>query len=54
MHIDRFAIAEAQPVLTPRERARCLGCEDCTGRCWSVLELDLLPDTVLHPRTKRA
>ncbi|MFN4099629.1 MAG: hypothetical protein ACK4GT_07620 [Pararhodobacter sp.] len=54
MLIDRFALAAAQPVLNPRERPRCLGCADCTGTCWSLLELDLLPDTVLHPRTRRA
>ncbi len=33
----------------PRPIRDCLGCRDCTGLCWSVIELHRIPDAVLHP-----
>ena len=53
MPIERSALDATRHRLTQKE-ATCLGCADCTGACWSLLELSRLPETVLHPRTPRA
>ncbi|PTX01601.1 hypothetical protein [Pararhodobacter aggregans] len=51
MPVERSALQAPRP---PRSDAACLGCADCAGLCWSLLELSRLPETVLHPRTHRA
>ena len=54
MPIERYALDAPRLIRSANERAQCLGCADCTGLCWSILELSRLPQTVLHPRTPRA
>jgi hypothetical protein len=51
MPVERFAL---QAPRVPRKDSACLGCADCTGLCWSLLELSRLPDWVLHPRNPSA
>ncbi|XDA99131.1 hypothetical protein AB1M95_04275 [Sulfitobacter sp. LCG007] len=36
----------AAPMTLPRPD--CLGCRDCKGTCRDVIELSVVPDTVLH------
>ncbi|WP_334191560.1 hypothetical protein [Pararhodobacter sp.] len=51
MPVERSAL---QASGKPLGNGACLGCADCAGLCWSLLELSRLPETVLHPRTNRA
>lgn len=54
MQILRLAFDTARPARPLADPALCLGCPDCAGRCLSLLELDRLPEMVLHPRARRA
>jgi hypothetical protein len=49
MPIERTVIDTARRQSRRDDIEPCLGCPDCGGTCWSVIELDLLPRMVLHP-----
>ena len=51
MPVERTALDAKRHALKP---GSCLGCPDCTGHCWSLLELNRLPETVLHTRKPSA
>lgn len=54
MPIERFVLDALRRPESPETSALCLQCPDCAGTCWSILELDRLPEWVLHPRNPRA
>lgn len=54
MPTERPRMDAARPARPPALSPLCLDCPDCAGWCWSVIELDRLPEMVLHPRTRRA
>lgn len=41
----------AAPTTLPHPVRDCLGCRNCAGLCWSLLELHRIPDAVLRNKT---
>jgi len=55
MPIERTAHFPQPQTRQRADRPACLDCPMCAGLCWSLAELDRLPEVVLHSdRTVRA
>lgn len=46
MQIERKTIDAA--ARAPHKPGACLGCPDCTGPCWSLVQFLRLPEIVLN------
>jgi hypothetical protein len=54
MPIERRALATEPADIPTDHRALCLDCPSCAGLCWSLAELERLPETILNSqRTAR-
>ncbi|WP_461470013.1 hypothetical protein [Pararhodobacter sp.] len=54
MPIERRVLTTEPAPIPLDRRALCLDCPQCAGLCWSLAELERLPETILNSqRTAR-
>ncbi|WP_417598038.1 hypothetical protein [Pararhodobacter oceanensis] len=52
MMIQRFALATGPAAPADAARPDCLGCADCTGICWSIVELSFHRPNITLKRSR--